>query len=88
MKELELQFKGRGQVKWFIFTQIKKSEFAYIYEVNTGSNCHYEVFKRKENNHFNCISYPSNKAFGIWAYSCSTLEKALIRFEEMEVING
>lgn len=83
MKQLEIEFIGRGQVKGFIFTQIKKSEFAYIYEVNTGSNIHYEVFKRKENSHFNCVSYPSNKAFGLWAYTYPTLEKALIRFEEM-----
>jgi hypothetical protein len=88
MKELELEFIGRGQVKGFIFTQIKKSDYAFIYQVNTGSGIHYEVFKRKENSHFNCVSYPSNKAFGLWAFTYKNLELSIDRFKEMEVING
>lgn len=76
MKELENRFIGRGQVKGFIFTLQNKSEKAYIYKVDTGSSSHYEVFKHKVNLQFNCISYPSDKAFGIWAWSCSTLERA------------
>lgn len=83
MKKLELNFIGRGQVKGFIFTQINKSYYAYIYEVKTGNSTHYEVFKHKENTHFNCVSYPSNKAFGIWAWSCTKLERAIEKFEEL-----
>jgi hypothetical protein len=83
MKQLETNFIGKGQVKGFIFTQIKKSKCAYIYKVHTGYSEHYEVFKHKENSHFNCVSYPSDKAFGIWAWSCSNLDKALIKFEEL-----
>lgn len=92
MKDLELEFAGRGQVKGFRFTQIKQNQAAYIYLVNTGNSIHYEVFKRKENSQFNCISYPSDKAFGIWAWTAKTIEKALDRFEEItlkaEVNNG
>lgn len=83
MKELQIEFIGRGQVKGFIFTQTNKSEKAYIYKVDTGSSTHYEVFKRKVNNQFNCISYPSDKAFGYWAWSCSTLERAKQVFEQL-----
>lgn len=83
MKELQESFIGRGQVRGFKFTQIKKNDYAYIYEVNSGSFPRYEVFHRKENSQFNCISYPSNKAFGIWAWSCKTLERALERFEDI-----
>ena len=83
MKELQLKFIGRGQVKGFIFTQLNKSEKAYIYKVDTGSSTHYEVFKRKVNKQFNCISYPSDKAFGYWAWSCSTLRRAEQVFEQL-----
>ena len=47
MKQLQQNFTGKGQVKGFTFTQIKKNEHAYIYEVNTGNSIHYEVFKHK-----------------------------------------
>lgn len=83
MKQLEKVFIGRGQVKGFIFTQINKSEKAYIYEVNLGESVHYEVFKHKENKHFNCVSYPSDKSFGLWAWTCKTLDRTIVRFEEL-----
>jgi len=76
MKQLQETFKGRGQVKGFTFTQIKKSEYGYIYEVNTKDNIHYEVFYHKENTLYECVSYPSNKAFGVWAWTCRTKEIA------------
>jgi len=83
MKELQEKFIGRGQVKGFIFTLENKSEKAFIFKVDTGSSVHYEVFKRKENKKFNCISYPSDKAFGYWAWSCSTIERANQVFEQL-----
>ena len=86
MRELKESFIGKGQVKGFVFTQIEKSAFGYIYEVNTGNRIHYEVFKRYENTHFNCVSYPSNKGFGIWAWTCGTLEKAKDKFDDLELI--
>lgn len=88
MKELNEKFIGRGQVKGFIFTQKNKSKAGYVYEVNTGSTIHYEVFKRKENKQFNCISYPSDKAFGFWAWCCSDYERALFLFEELNIKAG
>ena len=88
MKQLKENFTGKGQVKGFTFTQIKKNEHAYIYEVNTGNSIHYEVFKHKENTQFNCVSYPSNKAFGIWAWTCGNLEKANQFFEEISIVQS
>jgi len=92
MKQLEINFIGKGEVKGFIFTQIKKSEKAYIYEVNSNGFLHYEVFKHKENTQFNCISYPKSASFGLWAWSYSNIEKATLKFEllniESEVKNG
>ncbi len=92
MQELKEQFTGRGQVKGFIFTQKNKSDYGYIYEVNTGYSIHYEVFKHKVNKQFDCVSYPSDKAFGFWAWCCKDYERALTIFEDLaikaEVRNG
>ena len=33
MKQLEEEFKGKGQVKGFVFTQLEKSASGYIYAV-------------------------------------------------------
>lgn len=84
MKELEEKFIGKGQVRGFVFTQIKKSEHAYIYKVETEVSEHYETFFRKENTQFNCISYPSDKAFGTWAWT-GTYQMALDKFEELNL---
>ena len=81
MKELQTEFIGRGQVKGFKFTQKNKTEKGFIYEVNTGSSIHFEVFKRRINKQFNCISYPGSNGFGIWAWSCSDYQSALDRLE-------
>jgi hypothetical protein len=83
MRQLEVNFTGKGQVKGFIFTQIKKSDYAYIYKVDTGFSIHYEVFKHKENNHYECVSYPSDKGFGLWAYSFTKIESACDKFDEL-----
>ena len=77
MRELREVFEGKGQVKGFKFTQVKKTEHAYLYRVDTGVSIHYEIFERKENTQFNCVSYPSNKAFGLWAKTTSNYNNAL-----------
>ena len=76
MKELEKEFIGRGEVRGFIFTQLIKNEYGYIYQVSNNGNIHFEVFRRKENTQFNCISYPKSPSFGIWAWSKTTFEDA------------
>ena len=85
MKPLATRFKGRGEVKGYIFTQVVRSHKAYIYEVSSeGSDRkHYEVFKRIENRRHNCISYPTSKAFGIWAWTTSNLTRAIELFNEL-----
>lgn len=76
MKELEKQFTGIGEVKGFTFTQIKQNEVGFIYEVESLGSKHYEVFKRRENSRFGCVSYPKSKSFGIWAWTTSDLDRA------------
>lgn len=84
MKELKEYFVGRGQVKGYIFNQIKRTKYAFLYEVSENNLVHYEVFKRRENTIYDCISYPSDKAFGVWAWTCDTLERAEDKFNEIE----
>ena len=92
IQELELQFDGTGEVKDFVFTQVYKSDKAYIYEVNTGTK-HYEVFKRKhspicldfDNRIYSTTefkeTYPKSKDFGIWAWTYKNLDNALEKFQ-------
>ena len=72
------------------YRQIKKSERAYIYKVTDTETEHiyYEVFERRFNRRFKCISYPTDKAFGKWAWCISkgkdhiaALESTLKRFD-------
>lgn len=85
MKELREEFIGKGQVRGFRFTQVKKTEFGYIYEIDTKNTTHYEVFKRVYNSRYNCISYPSSKAFGIWAWTTNCLGKANNILEDIKI---
>ena len=86
MKELQEQFIGRGQVKGFAFTQIKKTASYYIYEVKSEGTKYYEVFKRMENTRFGCVSYPTNNAFGTWAWTYLDLNKAKDKADELELL--
>lgn len=86
MKQLQVEFTGRGQVKGFKFTQIEKTAYGYIYEVNTGNSVHYEVFKHKENKRYECVSYPSNKAFGVWAWTYRSLESTQSKLDDLETL--
>ncbi|MDH6343157.1 hypothetical protein M2480_001783 [Parabacteroides sp. PFB2-12] len=36
----------------------------------------YEVFKRRINKRFNCVSYPGDEAFGFWALTFPKYEQA------------
>lgn len=89
MKQLEKEFIGRGEVKGFRFTQINKSDLAYLYEVDCDGSIHYEVFKHKENTQFNCVSYPKTNSFGVWAWTKGTLQEAVEKFELLSLdVNG
>ena len=76
MKELKEYFSGKGQVKGYVFNQISKTKLGFIYEVKGKDSIHYEIFKRRENAMYDCISYPTDKAFGLWAWTCDNLERA------------
>lgn len=84
MRELKESFIGKGQVRGFEFTQVKKTEHGYIYKIDTKNTICYEVFHKRVNSQYNCISYPSNKAFGVWAWTYNTLDKALNKLEDIK----
>lgn len=86
MKELQPQYyKGTKT-----YTQVHSSCHAYIYKVTDSETEHiyYEVFERHYNRRYDCISYPTDKAFGKWAWCISkgndhikALEAAFKRFD-------
>ena len=76
MKQLQQQFQGRGEVKGYTFTQIRVTDKCFIYSKELNGSLSYEVFKRKENKRFDCISYPTSNSFGVWAWDCKSLERA------------
>jgi hypothetical protein len=76
IKELQTDFIGKGQVRGFKFTQISKTNTAFLYEINTGDMIYYEVFRKRINRRYGCESYPTDKAFGIWAWTTSNLNRA------------
>ena len=79
---LPLEFTGKGEVKGFVFTQIKSTDKGYIYSVMNSGQVYYEVFKRKTNQ-YNGVSYPKSKSFGKWAWWYSSLEKAQIKLDSL-----
>ena len=83
MKALEKHFIGRGEVKGFEFTQLKSSDRAYLYQVNSGHSIYYEVFKKLINKRFNRVSYPTSKAFGIWAWTIMSYDRAEEKFNQL-----
>jgi nicotinamide riboside transporter PnuC len=85
MKELQKQFSGIGQVRGYDFNLITARLYGYIYTKSSleGINT-FEVFKRLENDVYNCISYPTDKAFGIWAWNTSTLDNAFEKLNRLK----
>lgn len=87
MKELKEYFSGRGQVKGYVFNQLKRTKHAYLYEVKGDGTPHYEIFKRKENTMYDVVSYPTNKAFGVWAWTTPSLSRANEIFDKLNNVD-
>lgn len=83
MKPLQKHFLGRGEVRGYLFSQIRQTDKAFIYEVNSNGSRHCEVFKKIINKLYVCVSYPTSKAFGIWAWTYMSLEEGNNKFNEL-----
>lgn len=85
-KELEASFFGKGESKGDYFQLLRQSKKAYLYKRSSPEgNIYFEVFKKKINQQYNCVSYPKSKSFGIWAW-CFTRDQfteALQKFYEL-----
>ena len=88
MKQLKVQFHGRGEIKGYLFTQISKTDKAFLYEVSYGDSKHYEVFLKRINHRYACISYPTYQGFGIWAWTYMNLESAFEKLNKLNVTNN
>ena len=86
MRELPIEVVGVGEVRGFLFRQVARTMFGYIYEVRVPGTDerHYEAFRRTENARFGCVSYPKSKSFGAWAWCCDSLAKARERLKAFE----
>lgn len=92
MKELELEFKGRAEVKNHLFTQKHFDGSWYIYQVQNleypESKPHYEVFKRMEMKASppfipeDLVRYPTSINFGVTAWTVKTLDQAFSIIEK------
>ncbi len=87
MKLLDKEFLGKGEVRGFAFKQVQKSNNAYIYEVNSGSNIYYEVFSRVVNTKYQKEVYPMAKHFSIWAWTLMSYESAKRKFNLLNTVN-
>lgn len=97
MIELDNEFTGTGEVKDFVFKQIKASNKAYVYEVNCLDieKTHYETFLRKESKDMHTVmgginvffpakvKYPNSSAMGKTAWTFRKIEDAIQRWEEL-----
>lgn len=82
IKQLPVQYIGRGEVRGFQFSKFCMTDRAFCYEVRiNGVITHYEVFRRKINLQYDCESYPTANAFGIWAWTYTCLGKAYQRLK-------
>ena len=85
MRELPLLIKGCGEVRGYVFRQIERSAGGYIYQVTHPDikSPHYEVWRRKINKLHNVVSKPTSKAFGTWAWSFRSIEKAREKLKQL-----
>ena len=85
MKELSKEFDGRGEVSGYKFRQLFQNNNGFLYEVSDkGSDgIHYEVFRRKENTQFGCVSYPKSNSFGVWAWCITDYKAAIEKYNSL-----
>lgn len=84
IRQLPSAFQGKGEVAPYYFTLLYQTNRAFCYQVSLkGVITHYEVFRHKINKRFNCVSYPSAKSFGIWAWTYHSKDRALAKLNSL-----
>ena len=84
---------GKGEVRGFVFEQIAKSNFGYVYKVDTSERVHYEVFLLRttpvcidfETRTYSetelAVRYPRSNDFGKWAWTYTDKDSAMSFFK-------
>jgi len=87
IKDLNINFIGKGEVKGMLFQQLLFNDKAYLYSVTDieHGTVHYEIFEKRINTRFNCVSYPTSYAFGSWAWTYANLQSATRMFRYVTV---
>lgn len=88
IKELPIEFIGKGEVRGFRFRQLMRGQKMFLYEVYFDGLKHYEVFEyrlcftpmTKEQ----YVGYPKANSFGVWAWTYREYEKAVEKFNQIE----
>lgn len=88
IRKLLTEFTGKGEVRGFHFSQIKRGKQACLYEVACAGLIHYEVFElkvfREPKTNILYETYPKANSFGIWAWTYRNYTKALEKYAEIE----
>lgn len=82
-KQLQKTFIGKGEVRGMVFKCIIANPQAFIYKVDNQGSEYYEVFLHKIDARFGQVRYPRSKAFGVWAWSFTDLNRAMAKFNEI-----
>ena len=89
VEKLPLKLRKNG----FNYTQVCRGWRSFVYEqLITPEIKYFEVFELRiqpEREKFGKLyptkeRFPGNEDFGVWAWTCRTLEKAMERFNELE----
>lgn len=71
------------------FKQMSSTVLGYVYRKTCSSGLvTYEVFKRLENKKYKCISFPSDKAFGVWAWAYHNLDTAINKLNSFKPVKN
>jgi hypothetical protein len=98
---LEQKFTGKGEVSGFLFEQVYKNKWYYVYRVSHEGRKWFEAIKRVtvpvcldfaqkiySTTEFKEV-YPKANQFGVSAFCCSTYPKALAKgFKFVDVVEA
>lgn len=97
---LEKEFKGTGEVKGFIFTQLKETKYCYLYLKEKNGSKSYEVIRKNAvpiyiDFNLRIFSqldlkeiYPKSRQFGKEGWEFLNMRKALKKLEDLERIHA
>lgn len=95
--QLPKSFIGVGEVRDHNFILLKEGDYAFIYKKEQEKSISFEVFKKKlspllislEDRIYSetdfKYKYPKSEDFGVWAFTFNNFNKALNKFNKLNV---